>query len=635
MTDRGATALLLVDVQQDYLDRPGLEPVPADLVAECAMLLAAFRATGLPVAHIRTLVRPDGSDAMPHWRGAGRLVCVVGTPGAEPPTPLAEAAGEYVAAKQHYRGFADPGLDGWLRDRGVTRVVVAGLYTHACVRETALDAYERGYEVVVAADAVGTDDRAHAEATHRWLSARVADFRCSAEIAGMLRRSGEPTPVDLVRPVVAAAVAAQPAWAARAADERAELVRGWADVLADRQDELTEAIVADVAKPVAEARAEVARAVGHVRAAAGLVDAGTVADESVGPGVVARTRPAGVVGLLMPWNNPLALPVGKIAPALVLGDGVALKPAPEAPRTTALLAATLARAGIPAGLVGVVTGGPAVGGALVRDVDVAVVAVTGSIATGRSVALECARLGKPVQAELGGNNAAVVLADADLDAVVPALVRNAFAFAGQRCTAIRRFVVDRSILDEFVTRTVDAVAALRLGDPTDPSTDVGPMISTAARDRVARVVADAVDDGARVLSGGRVPALDGPFLEPTLLLADDVAAPIVQTETFGPVAVVQPVSDLAEAIAVAGGVEQGLVLAVCTHDAAQAARVLDTAQAGIVQWGPGIVPVHPDAPFGGWKASGYGPPEHGRWDAQYLARAQALYTPGPAHRPRR
>ncbi len=627
----GVRALLLVDLQHDFLDRPHVVPTAADVVGRCAHLLAAFRSAALPIVHIRTAVRPDGSDAMPHRRAAGAVACVIGTHGGRPPDVLVERPGEFVTTKQHYRGFGDPALDGWLRDQGTTGVVVAGLYTHACVRETVLDAYERGYDVVVAADAVASDDPGHADATYRWLSTRAADFRCTAEVVGTLRSADAPRPADQVQPVVDAAVAAQPSWAHRPVAERVDTVNRWARELTARSDVLAEAIVADVHKPVTAARAEVARAIDLALAAGAL--GGSTADERVGDGVVARVRPAGVVGLILPWNNPLALPVGKIAPAIVLGDAVVLKPAPEAARTTAALVATLAAVGVPDGLVGVATGGPRVGAALVRAPGVDVVAVTGSIPTGRAITAECARLGRGVQAELGGNNAAVVLADADLDVVVPALVRNAFAFAGQRCTAIRRFVVDRSILDRFVPRAIAATTALRLGDPTDPATDVGPMISWAAAERVASVVADAVTAGAGVLCGGGAPA-PAPgrataYLEPTLLLVEDPTADVVRAETFGPVAVIVPVDGEAEAIAVADGVDQGLIIAVCTTDPAAATRVLDAANAGIVQWGPQIVPVHPEAPFGGWKASGYGPPEHGRWDALHLGRTQALYVAEP------
>jgi acyl-CoA reductase-like NAD-dependent aldehyde dehydrogenase len=282
---------------------------------------------------------------------------------------------------------------------------------------------------------------------------------------------------------------------------------------------------------------------------------------------------------------------------------------------------------VPDGLVNVVFGDREAAEALCDTDAVDAVAVTGSIATGRSIAMRCARTQKAVQAELGGNNAAIVARDADLDRIVLPLMRSAFVFAGQRCTAIRRFVVDAAIADRFEAAAVEAIAQLVVGEPDQPGTEIGPLISVAARDRVCGVVRRARDDGARLVVGGDVPAglEHGAWLAPTLLADVDPALSVSQDETFGPVAVVIPVTGVDEAIAVANGVEQGLVMAVCSEDDGTRQRVRQEAQVGIVQVGPGPLPVHADAPFGGWKASGMGPPEHGEWDAAFFSRPQAVY----------
>lgn len=619
--------MVLVDVQRDYLDRPGLVPSEATLVAATSRLLRGFREAGAPVAHVRTLVRADGSDAMAHWRSWPSLPCVEGSPGAAPPAALAERDGELVARKSRYRGFADPRLDGWLRDRGVTRVVIAGLYSHACVRETALDAFERGFDVVIAADALGTDDPAHGDRTRDWLDGRAATYRRVDEILQSLSAAG-PSAADVVREAARAAAGAQPAWAQTPVDARAALLAAWAEALEARRDALEDSIVSEVRKPRRAAADEVRRAIAHVRTAVALarrVDVTRIADA-----VHVRQVPVGVVGIVMPWNNPLALPCGKIAPALALGNAVVFKPAPEGVGTARLLLSILESVGSPPGLVTMIAGGASVGSALVRDPGIDAVAVTGSIATGRAIAAGCAQRGIPLQAELGGNNAAIVLPDADLAVVVPALVRNAFTYSGQRCTAVRRFVVHRDVLSDFERRAADAVSSLRIGDPQDDP-DLGPVISAAAADRIAAAASAAVASGAVVVAAGPGPAPDASnrdaFVPPTLLRADDPTLAIVQEETFGPVAVIQPADDLDEAIALANGVEQGLLMAACTDDPAALDRILRAARVGIVQVGGGILPVHPDAPFGGWKASGIGPPEHGLWDVQFLTRPQAVYGP--------
>jgi len=643
----GHTALLLVDLQHDFLDRDGLEPPAPTLVARVADLLAGFRERGAPVAHIRTRVRADASDAMPHWRVSGTSACVEGTPGAEAPPALLEQPGELVVHKQHYRGFTDL-LDVWLRDRGATDVVIAGVYTHACVRETALDAYERGYRVAVASDAVASTEPMHAAETRRWLEPRAAAFRTSRELldgdagasaaSGAVVRHHDPcrsdrvlheVPIgnpDDVRAAVEAVTAVLPEWQARSTNARAAALDRWADRLGAAADALRDVIVEEVAKPRAAAEDEVRRAIAHVRAAAALsrdVDRGP---RALAHGVAVRSRPVGVVGILMPWNNPFALPVGKIAPALAFGNGVVFKPAPEGSATARAFLEEFAAAGLPPELVDLVTGDASTGAAIADAPGIDALAITGSIAAGRAVAARCAATGKALQAELGGNNAAIVWDD-DLAAHIPALVRAAYSYSGQRCTAIRRFVVHDARLDELVALVADEIDALVVGEPADPTTDLGPLISTAARDRVAAVVARARDAGAELVCGGSVPPSlgHGSWYQPTLLVTRDRDTEIVQEETFGPVVVVQPASDLDDAIAAANGVAQGLVMAVCSSDPGVRGRVRDAAEVGIVQLGAGPVPVHPDAPFGGWKASGFGPPEHGEWDAWFATRLQAVY----------
>jgi acyl-CoA reductase-like NAD-dependent aldehyde dehydrogenase/nicotinamidase-related amidase len=664
-----ATALLLVDLQHDFLDRPALAPDADSLSARAGALLRGFRERRLPVAHAHTVVRADGADRMPHWRRRTTHECVEGTRGASPPAPLAPAPGELVCHKQHYSAFADPRLDPWLRERSVARLVVAGLYLHACVRSTALDAYQRGYEVWVAGDAVGTTEALHGELSRAWLAARAARFRsaeeifadldgapaarreglCAAWIAGAPRTGGErgcfahrdPCRTSRVLSEIAlggarevaeaarAARKAQGAWAAADPAQRADLLDGWAAALESARARLAELLIREVAKPRRFAEEEIGRAVSHVRLAAQLArDARALA---VAPGVSALRRPVGVVGLVTPWNNPLAIPVGKIAPALAFGNAVVLKPAPQASEIALAIARELERAGIPAGLVNVVLGASEAARALCRDPAVDAVSMTGSLEAGRVVAGLCAEALKPLQAELGGNNAAIVLADAELDRVAPDLVRAAFGFSGQRCTAIRRFVVERAVAERFEAAAAAAMGALRLGLPDDPATDVGPLVSAEQRDRVVAAIERARGEGARLVAGGGVPAAlaHGAWLAPALLADADPHSRIAQEETFGPVALLQVAGDLEHALALANGVPQGLVMSVHTRDPRARARVLEAAQAGIVQLSPGPLAVHPRAPFSGWKASGLGPPEHGAWDADFYTRMQAVYGEAP------
>jgi len=669
-------ALLLVDLQEDFLARPGLAPARAELTARAARLADVCRARGVPVVHVHTRVRADGSDRMPHWRRQGTWACVEGTPGALAPEALRPRPGERIAAKRFFGAFGAEGLEAHLGELGARTLLLAGLYLHSCVRESALEAYERGFEVWIAHDAVGSLDAVHGEATRAWLSERAARFAsCEALIAELTGAGwgdappGEAFPGSCVggvwRPVAAGcpphalrepadagaplgsvplcgpAEVAAAAEASRRAlragpdfslEERSALLERFAARLDAAEDALVALLVREIGKPRADARAELRRAAAHVRSARALLRDGGAGPLPLGPGVSVRWRPVGAVALVTPWNNPVAIPAGKLAPALAFGNAVLWKPAVEAPRTAMRVLEVLFEAGCPPDRVGLVFGDAATARALVAHPAVDAVSVTGSVATGRSAAALCALHGKPLQAELGGNNAAVVLADCDLESEARGLALAAMSFAGQRCTATRRILVERAVLEPFTKALVAAVEALRVGDPGDDATEVGPLVSLEQRARVAAAVAAAVAEGGRVLCGGRAPPDlgAGAYFLPTLVAGLGARAALVQEETFGPVAVVLPADDLDDAIRLANDVPQGLVASLATRDACARARFADAVEAGIVKLAPGPLALAADAPFAGWKASGIGPPEHGVFDREFYARPQAVYGPSGA-----
>ena len=600
------TALLLVDLQRDYFDRPGLVPAEPVVIAEASKLLDGFRAQGAKVAHIRTLVSATGDNAMPHWQA--NPVCVEGTAGAEPPTELAERSSEPVFAKQFFRGFANPEVNDWLVSNQIETVVIAGLYTHACVRETALDAYEHGYQVVIAADAIGSNAPTHASESLEWLTKRAASAKATQQIHEELAESKIAEP-DQVDSAVKAAFEAQKLWVTSSIEERITKLKAWATELEFRANDIAEQIALEVNKPLPMAIDEVARAVAQIRFACTLDKSLFSGKAEVANQVFAEPKPLGVVAALMPFNNPVALPVGKIAPALLMGNAVVFKPSPEATETSKLLLNTLESANLPIGLVSLVSGDNKVGQRLILHPKVAGVTVTGSISTGQAIAQVCARLGKPLQAELGGNNAAIVLADANLAEVVPQLINNAFAYSGQRCTAIRRFIVLEQIAPEFTE------LAMKETTNYQKSPMLGELVSETAKARVAQAIAATKASGEELLVEGNA----------TLVLSHNFNSGIVQQETFGPVAVIQIATDFEHALELANGVKQGLVMAICTSDEQLKQQFAAQAQAGILNFDASPLPVHVAAPFGGWKNSGLGPAEHGTWDAQFYTRPQASY----------
>jgi aldehyde dehydrogenase (NAD+) len=286
--------------------------------------------------------------------------------------------------------------------------------------------------------------------------------------------------------------------------------------------------------------------------------------------------------------------------------------------------------GIPEGLLNAVFGDQGTARALMEDERVDAVSLSGSSAAGWTAQEVCARRRIPLQAELGGNNAAIVWEGADVSAAAAAVARGAFGFAGQRCTANRRAVVQDLLFDEFLESLAAATAALRWGDPFDPSTDVGPLVSEAARDRVAAALARSRSEAERVVvpHAGPPPDGRGAYLPPTIVVGAAPGSEIVQTETFGPVLVLQRARDFEEALALAGGVRQGLVSALFGGET-HAGRFLDRARAGVLKRDRSTAGADAATPFGGWKFSGVGPPERGPGDVEFYTRIQALYGAPP------
>jgi len=615
-------ALLLIDVQNDFLARAGLSPAPPTLVGRIRLLLDGARGLGIRVMHCHTRVAKDGSDRMPHWKVSGLAECVAGSEGAKSPAGLTPRTGEPVFFKRFFSAFGDPALETALREDGIETVVLAGNFVHGCVRATALDAYERGFEIWIADDAVGTTEPDHAELTRMYLEGRAARWAPTAVI--LERLGGAPTSSLCQRrdprawhriarefPMAGEVeVATACTTAGRAHGDLApEYLRSCAELLEQRVEPLARLVALEVGKPIRYARAEVRAAAAHVRFAAGLE-------------LEAQLRPHGVVALITPWNNPIAIPMGKIAPALRLGNAVVWKAACEAPRTAQAVLDLLREAGAPERAVQLLLGGSAAARALIDREEIAAVSLTGSIATGRAVAVRCLRGGKPLQAELGGNNATIVLEDFDFDAAALDLARDAFACAGQRCTAARRFLVDESIAARFEDAIVAATRSLATGDPLNETTEVGPLVSRVHRDAIIASL-----DGADVICGGTIPddVECGCWLTPALVRGAASDSRLAQEESFGPVALILPVRGFDHALAVANGVEHGLAATLLTNRADLRARFADEVQAGIVKYTPGPLAIDAAAPFGGWKASGLGPPEHGRWDREFYSRPQARY----------
>jgi acyl-CoA reductase-like NAD-dependent aldehyde dehydrogenase len=402
---------------------------------------------------------------------------------------------------------------------------------------------------------------------------------------------------------VARARAAVPGWRAVAPPDRARLLLRIAELVAERGEELAVLEARNAGKPIGDARGEIAMVADTFRFYAGAPErpSGETIPVAGGLGFTVR-EPLGVVGLITPWNFPLVIAAWKLAPALAAGNAVVLKPAELTPLTALRFAQLALEAGLPEGVVNVVAGpGSEVGRRLVEHPDVAKIAFTGSTAVGRTIAAGAAATIKRVTLELGGKSANVVFADADLEraaALAPAAV---FGNAGQDCCARSRILVQRSALDRFMAALEPAVGAVRVGDPLDERTQMGPLISAGQREHVAAYV----DDGAPVAIRGTAPEGAGFWFAPTVVgpVAND--ARVAREEIFGPVAAVIPFADEEEAVRLANDTIYGLSGSIWTRDGAKALRVARAIETGVLSINANTS-VRVSTPFGGFKQSGVG-----------------------------
>ncbi|MFD2470984.1 NAD-dependent succinate-semialdehyde dehydrogenase [Amycolatopsis silviterrae] len=407
-----------------------------------------------------------------------------------------------------------------------------------------------------------------------------------------------------------AAVSAQAGWAAVAPRERGEILRRAYDKLIERRDELALLMTLEMGKPLAEAAGEITYAAEFFRwfaEEAVRIDGGyAVAPNGSGRFLIAR-QPVGPTLLITPWNFPMAMGTRKIGPAVAAGCTMVIKPAAQTPLSMLALAQILADAGLPEGVLNVVTTKDA-GGVmepLIRDGRARKLSFTGSTGVGRKLLEQCAEKVLRTSMELGGNAPFVVFDDADLDAAVEGAMQAKMRNIGEACTAANRFYVQRGVAEEFSRRLTERMQALPMGRGTDEGVVVGPLIDEAAVNKVTELVKDATDKGARVLTGGS--RVDGPghFYPATVLTDVPVDARLASEEIFGPVAPITPFDTEDEAVAKANDTEFGLVSYLFTSDLKRALRVSERLEAGMIGLNQGIVS-NPAAPFGGVKQSGLG-----------------------------
>ncbi|MFL9931990.1 aldehyde dehydrogenase family protein [Paraburkholderia sp. RL18-103-BIB-C] len=423
-------------------------------------------------------------------------------------------------------------------------------------------------------------------------------------------------------------------WSLSTPQQRFDILDQAGSTILARKAELGRLLAREEGKTLPEAIGEVGRAGQIFKFFAGeALRLGGETVPSVRPGMTVEVtrEPLGVIGLITPWNFPIAIPAWKIAPALAYGNTVVVKPADLVPGSTWELVKIIAEAGAPAGVINLVMGrGSVVGEALVSSPEVDALSFTGSVATGRAIGAKCFASGKKFQLEMGGKNPMVVLDDADLDVAIETCINGAFYSTGQRCTASSRLIVTEGIYERFIDGMKARMRALKVGDALADGTHIGPVVDDKQLQQDERYLAIASEEGGTVFGGERVERdTRGYFLAPALVTDTTPEMRINREEVFGPVASVIKVKDYNEALAVANDTEFGLSAGICTTSLKYSAHFRRHVQAGMVMVNTATAGVDYHVPFGGRKGSSYGPREQGSYAREFYTTVKTAYvSPG-------
>jgi acyl-CoA reductase-like NAD-dependent aldehyde dehydrogenase len=433
---------------------------------------------------------------------------------------------------------------------------------------------------------------------------------------------------------VKAAAKALPGWRQTPAPRRAEILFRAGEALIRRKEEFARAMTREMGKVVKETRGDVQEAIDMTYFIAGegrRLHGFTTKAELPNKYAMCSREPIGVCGLITPWNFPMAIPSWKIMPALVCGNTVVIKPAEDTPLSTYNLVAACEEAGLPPGVVNIVSGlGEEAGAALADHPAIRLISFTGSTEVGRIVGQAAAAQDKICSLEMGGKNIVMIMDDADLDLAIEGVLWGAFGTSGQRCTAASRVVVHKKVAKKFVNTLVERTAELRVGNGLNPKTDVGPVISQDAADKILRYIQIGQrEDGADLMCGGkrleRGDLKHGYFIEPTVFAQVKPGMRIAQEEIFGPVVSVMECRGLDEAVEIANGVRYGLSASIYTNDVNKAYRAMDSVQTGIFYVNSSTIGAEVHLPFGGTKATGNGHREGGTQVLDVFSEWKAVY----------
>jgi aldehyde dehydrogenase (NAD+) len=469
-----------------------------------------------------------------------------------------------------------------------------------------------------------------------WVKSETGETFASinpAQISEVIGHFAASSPGD-VKKAVDAAARAFPEWKKTPAPYRGEILLKAAHLLETRKEELATIMVREMGKVIDEARGDVQEAIDMAQYMAGegrRLFGQTVPSELPNKFAMSVRSPVGVVGLITPWNFPIAIPSWKLFPALISGNTVVLKPATDTPLCALKLVEILIEAGLPAGVLNFVTGkGGSTGMALVEDPRVRAISITGSTEVGKKVAARCGQLMKRISCELGGKNAICVMDDADLELAVDGAIWGAFGTAGQRCTAASRIIIHKSRYDEFAREFVKRTKELKLGNGLNQAVQVGPVINRSQLESINSYVQIGKQEGANLLCGGNILTgdglADGCFHEPTIFGDVKPDMRIAQEEIFGPVTALIKVNNYEEAISVANNTNFGLSISMYTKDVNRAFSAMEDLESGIVYINAPTIGAEIQLPFGGIKQTGNGHREAGTTAIEQFTEWKAIYV---------
>jgi alpha-ketoglutaric semialdehyde dehydrogenase len=450
------------------------------------------------------------------------------------------------------------------------------------------------------------------------------------EIIGRFQKSS----VADMEAAIAAAEAALPAWRATPAPQRGAIILRAALLLEARQADLAREMTREMGKALRETIGDVQTAIDFGKYVAG--EGSRPEGETVPSGIADKMcltirQPLGVVGIITPWNFPMAIPAWKTFPALLAGNTIVLKPASDTPLSALRLTEILDEAGLPKGVLNYITGpGGSLGDALVSDPRIAMISLTGSTEVGKHVAEICGRDLRRVSLELGGKNAVIIMDDANLDEAVKAVSWAGFGTTGQRCTATSRVIVHEKVADEFARKLAEAAEKLRVGDGLEPETEMGPLVNQGRVGAVHEYTEIGQGEGATLLTGGHAltegALAGGAYYAPTVFTNVKKGMRIAQEEVFGPFVSIMPVASYEEAIEVANSTIYGLSCAIFTEDARTVFRAMRDINAGLVYINAGTTGAEPHLPFGGTKQSGNGHRELGRKAVEEFSETKTIFV---------